>query len=466
VRVRLVAAGSAAPSVCLDSSTANLPWDTLTRARRHAPTRRICCFAACAGVRRQLGNSSIYRMTELFLLEALSVYGSEAIAGKSVLVVGSQTPSFEAIVLAHGAQRVVVTEYMLPPAPELASLGVSYVHVNDFNAGDEMFDAVVSISSAEHDGLGRYGDPLDPDSDLRNMAALMKHVKPGGLVFLSVPVGRDRVVFNLHRIYGYGSRRDHWCRAAARRVSCARILPRIALWLSLPPSFLLSLPLPPPALSVPCSVVLDVSMWRRGCSPRRLVLLTAGWEPVDSFGFLFDPDMSAIVAGYFHNQPVFVLRAPRTAAAGSACGSHPAPEPESAATPRTCDASRASDASVPLSDAERSWAAAASEYLKLRSSNTVTANVLRPANDALHRMSGVAGTDSELRDDWVLFPGDSLASRLALRSRADVLCDGPAGAAAQLTISGVAASFSEDMSTLTVAANVSAARCVVCTPMV
>ena len=31
---------------------------------------------------------------------------------------------------------------------------------------DYKFDACVSISSYEHDGLGRYGDPLNPDGDL------------------------------------------------------------------------------------------------------------------------------------------------------------------------------------------------------------------------------------------------------------------------------------------------------------
>ena len=31
------------------------------------------------------------------------------------------------------------------------------------------FDVALSISSFDHDGLGRYGDPLEPDNDLRAM---------------------------------------------------------------------------------------------------------------------------------------------------------------------------------------------------------------------------------------------------------------------------------------------------------
>jgi hypothetical protein len=52
--------------------------------------------------------------------------------------------------------------------------------------------------------VGRYGDPLDPRGDLRSMATLLqRHMRPGGLLFLAVPTGRDRLVFNLHRVYGY-----------------------------------------------------------------------------------------------------------------------------------------------------------------------------------------------------------------------------------------------------------------------
>lgn len=34
------------------------------------------------------------------------------------------------------------------------------------------FDAVVSMSSLDHDGLGRYGDPINPNADLESMQKL------------------------------------------------------------------------------------------------------------------------------------------------------------------------------------------------------------------------------------------------------------------------------------------------------
>ncbi|VDM34294.1 unnamed protein product [Toxocara canis] len=63
-------------------------------------------------------------------------------------------------------------------------------------------DFVVSFSSIEHSGLGRYGDPLDPIGDLREMQKIQCLLKRGGLLFIGLPVGVDAVVFNAHRIYG------------------------------------------------------------------------------------------------------------------------------------------------------------------------------------------------------------------------------------------------------------------------
>uniref|UniRef100_A0A914XVS8 DUF268 domain-containing protein n=1 Tax=Panagrolaimus superbus TaxID=310955 RepID=A0A914XVS8_9BILA len=64
------------------------------------------------------------------------------------------------------------------------------------------FDFIVSFSSIEHSGLGRYGDPIDPIGDIREMNKIHCMLKPKGLLFLGFPVGVDKVVFNAHRIYG------------------------------------------------------------------------------------------------------------------------------------------------------------------------------------------------------------------------------------------------------------------------
>lgn len=65
-------------------------------------------------------------------------------------------------------------------------------------------DSIRSISSlhvAEHFGLGRYTDPIDPQACFKFMATLQRIVAPGGRLYFSVPVGRERVEFNAHRVF-------------------------------------------------------------------------------------------------------------------------------------------------------------------------------------------------------------------------------------------------------------------------
>ncbi|EPB67961.1 hypothetical protein ANCCEY_12944 [Ancylostoma ceylanicum] len=64
------------------------------------------------------------------------------------------------------------------------------------------FDFAISFSSIEHSGLGRYGDPLDPIGDLREVWKTACLLKPGGHFYLGLPRGQDGVRFNVHRVYG------------------------------------------------------------------------------------------------------------------------------------------------------------------------------------------------------------------------------------------------------------------------
>jgi len=66
------------------------------------------------------------------------------------------------------------------------------------------FDAVVSLCSLEHFGLGRYGDSLDMKADAKAFAEWVRVLKPGGnLVFSTTISKRPCICFNAHRIYSY-----------------------------------------------------------------------------------------------------------------------------------------------------------------------------------------------------------------------------------------------------------------------
>jgi hypothetical protein len=53
----------------------------------------------------------------------------------------------------------------------------------------------------EHIGLGRYGEPLDPRGSRKAAGELMRVLAPEGRLLLSVPIGRERVQFNAHRVF-------------------------------------------------------------------------------------------------------------------------------------------------------------------------------------------------------------------------------------------------------------------------
>jgi SAM-dependent methyltransferase len=57
----------------------------------------------------------------------------------------------------------------------------------------------------EHIGLGRYGDAIDAAGSVKAARELQRILAPGGILFLSTPVGRERVCFNAHRVFAPGT---------------------------------------------------------------------------------------------------------------------------------------------------------------------------------------------------------------------------------------------------------------------
>lgn len=138
---------------------------------------------------------SYYGMTDTSLYEA---FGDHPIEGREVVIIGSEFPWYECIATAFGAS-VTTIEYR---TVKCHIPGLRVLTPEAFSREPRLFDAVISISSIEHDGLGRYGDPLNPDGDLRAMEQFRQVLKPGGKLYLAVPVGPDVLVWNAHRIYG------------------------------------------------------------------------------------------------------------------------------------------------------------------------------------------------------------------------------------------------------------------------
>ena len=68
---------------------------------------------------------------------------------------------------------------------------------------DNSIESLSCMHTVEHVGLGRYGDNIDPEGDLKAISELKRVVKEGGHLLFVVPVGRPRLEFNAHRIYSY-----------------------------------------------------------------------------------------------------------------------------------------------------------------------------------------------------------------------------------------------------------------------
>jgi hypothetical protein len=140
--------------------------------------------------------TNYYGETDTGLYEALDSY---PIRRLDLVNMGSTNPWYESVAIFYGAATVTVIEYnrIVSQHDQIRALTP-----DDFEQEPRSFDAGFSISSFEHDGLGRYGDPLDPDADLTAMQRMKAVIKPGGLLYLAVPIGQDKVVWNAHRIYG------------------------------------------------------------------------------------------------------------------------------------------------------------------------------------------------------------------------------------------------------------------------
>lgn len=110
----------------------------------------------------------------------------------SVLDVGS----VESLLALHCASLGYTTCALdLRPYPfEHPNLDVVVSKLEEWDAGDRRFDAILCVSTLEHVGLGWYGEsPEDQGADRRALQRLGDMLSPDGLVILTVPYGAAAV---------------------------------------------------------------------------------------------------------------------------------------------------------------------------------------------------------------------------------------------------------------------------------
>ncbi len=66
---------------------------------------------------------------------------------------------------------------------------------------DNSVSSLSCLHVAEHIGLGRYGDPLDPLGTKKACAELSRILATGGKLYFALPIGRTATYFNAHRVH-------------------------------------------------------------------------------------------------------------------------------------------------------------------------------------------------------------------------------------------------------------------------
>jgi len=112
--------------------------------------------------------------------------------------IGSRLDGFVAHVLPFCSVRYVD----IRPLPAQVE-GLEYIRgsVTALPFANDSIAALSCLHVIEHVGLGRYGDPVSPDGHTEAAKELVRVLKPGGLLLLGTPVGKQRLCFDAHRVF-------------------------------------------------------------------------------------------------------------------------------------------------------------------------------------------------------------------------------------------------------------------------
>ena len=106
---------------------------------------------------------------------------------------------------------VPVDFYDFRPANiRLDSLASSEANLLSLPFIDNSIQSLSCMHVIEHIGLGRYGDALDPDGDLKAMGELERVLAPKGVLLFAVPIGKPQIRFNAHRIYSFKQIKEYF----------------------------------------------------------------------------------------------------------------------------------------------------------------------------------------------------------------------------------------------------------------
>jgi Caenorhabditis protein of unknown function, DUF268 len=110
--------------------------------------------------------------------------------GSSVLTMG--------VVSAH--VPTIFVDYR-PLVTHQSGLNCVAADINRLPFADRSVISLSCLHVIEHIGLGRYGDPINVEGARLAAQELQRVIGQNGRLYLSTPIGRERVCFNAHRVF-------------------------------------------------------------------------------------------------------------------------------------------------------------------------------------------------------------------------------------------------------------------------
>lgn len=132
------------------------------------------------------------------LIIASSIYNNKPLRHVDV---GSRIDGFVAHVASFRKIEVIDIRHLSQSPYE----NIKFVQANIMDLKSVVENSTDSLSclhAIEHFGLGRYGDPLNPDGHKIGFINLINMLKPNGILYISFPIANtSKVIFNAHRIF-------------------------------------------------------------------------------------------------------------------------------------------------------------------------------------------------------------------------------------------------------------------------
>lgn len=163
-------------------------------AQGHFPMKRRMLFPALSDFEDAAGALGNYFHQDLWA--ARKIFRRQP---KRHLDIGSRIDGFVGHLLVFMDVSVIDVRAMPPDVEGLSFVQADATRMEHFET--DSVDSLSSLHAAEHFGLGRYGDNVDPDACFEFMRALQRVLAPNGQLLFSVPIGTEALHFNAHRIF-------------------------------------------------------------------------------------------------------------------------------------------------------------------------------------------------------------------------------------------------------------------------